>query len=150
MALLTPVAGWLADRYGRRRIFGIGAAGFGITVVPSFFACRPVRPGLVVAVLLLQLGLWYGLMTGAESTLFAELFDTDVRYTGMSLVFQGSGIWASGLTPVFLTGLLAFGGGQPWWAAGYLAATAVISVAAVALMPRWIRWRPEWTRSTPW
>jgi len=34
---------------------------------------------------------------------FAELFDTGVRYTGMSLVFQGSGVWASGLTPVFLT-----------------------------------------------
>ena len=150
MAVLTPVAGMLADRYGRRRVFGAGAAGFGITVVPSFFAVQTGITWVVVAVLLLQLGVWYGLMTGAESTLFAELFDTGVRYTGMSLVFQGSGIWASGLTPVLLTALLAAGGGSPWWAAGYLAATAVVSVVAVLLMPRWIGWRPPWTAGTRW
>jgi MFS family permease len=150
MAAVAPVAGLLADRYGRRLVFGTGAAGFGITVVPSFLAVQSGSEPLVVAVLLLQLGLWYGLMTGAESTLFAELFDTDVRYTGMSLVFQGSGIWASGLTPVALTALLAAGGGSPWWAAGYLAATAVVSVAAVAAMPRWIGWRPPWTGGTRW
>jgi MFS family permease len=150
MAAVAPVAGLLADRYGRRLVFGTGAAGFGITVVPSFLAVQGGSEPLVVAVLLLQLGLWYGLMTGAESTLFAELFDTDVRYTGMSLVFQGSGIWASGLTPVVLTALLAAGGGSPWWAAGYLAATAVVSVAAVAAMPRWIGWRPPWTGGTRW
>jgi len=150
MAILTPVAGALADRFGRRRVFATGAAGFGITVIPSFLAVGTGIPWLVVAVLLLQLGVWYALMTGAESTLFAELFDTDVRYTGMSLVFQGSGIWASGLTPVFLTGLLAFGAGSPWWAAGYLAVTAAISVTAVLTMPRWIAWRPEWARADRW
>jgi MFS family permease len=150
MALLTPLAGLLADRYGRRRVFGVGAAGFGLTVIPSFLAVQTGRPWLVVAVLLIQLGVWYGLMAGVESTLFAELFDTEARYTGMSLVFQGSGIWASGLTPVLLTGLFAVGGGAPWWAAGYLAATAVISVATVALMPRWIGWRPSWTDAGPW
>jgi MFS family permease len=150
MAAVAPVAGVLADRYGRRLVFGTGVAGFGITVIPSFFAVQTGSDPLVVAVLLMQLGLWYGLMTGAESTLFAELFDTDVRYTGMSLVFQGSGIWASGLTPMVLTALLAAGGGSPWWAAGYLAATAVISFSAVAAMPRWIGWRPTWTAGTRW
>jgi MFS family permease len=150
MAVLTPVAGLLADRYGRRQVFGLGVAGFGLTVIPSFLAVRTGTPWLVVAVLLLQLGVWYAAMTGAESTLFAELFDTDVRYTGMSLVFQGSGIWASGLTPVILTALLATGGGSPWLAAGYLTLTAVISLSAVLLMPRFIAWRPAWTGSARW
>jgi MFS family permease len=150
MAAVAPVAGALADRYGRRVVFGTGVAGFGLTVIPSFLAVQTGADALVVAVLLMQLGLWYGLMTGAESTLFAELFDTDVRYTGMSLVFQGSGIWASGLTPIVLTALLAAGAGSPWWAAGYLALTAVISFTAVVAMPRWIGWRPAWTGGTRW
>jgi hypothetical protein len=89
-----------------------------------------------VVVLVLQLGVAYALMTGAEATLFAELFDARVRYTGMSLVFQGSGIWASGLTPVFLTGLLALAGGSPWAAGTYLTVVAVISLVAVLAMPR--------------
>ncbi|RZT87348.1 putative MFS family arabinose efflux permease [Pseudonocardia sediminis] len=150
MAALTPFAGRLADRYGRRRIFGIGAAGFGLTVVPSFLAVQSGIPWLAASAIVAQLGVFYAAMTGTESALFAELFDTGVRYTGMSLVYQGSGIWASGLTPVFLTALLAFGGGDPWWAAGYLVLTAVISLVAVAVMPRYIGWRPEWARTDPW
>ena len=57
-----------------------------------------------------MLGFSYGLASGAESTLFAEVFPTRTRYTGMSLAFQGGGIYASGLTPLILTSLLAAGG----------------------------------------
>lgn len=134
MAAVAPFAGQLADRFSRRLVFGIGVAGFGVTVIPSFAVLQTGQSWVLFAVVGLQLGIWYGLMTGAESTLFAELFDTRVRYTGMSLVFQGSGIYASGLTPVILTALLAAGGASPWLAAGYLALTAVISLLAVRLI----------------
>jgi MFS family permease len=137
MAVLVPVAGWLADRYGRRLVFGTGVTLFGVTVLPSFYALRGGSTALMVVVLVFQLGVAYALMTGAEATLFAELFDTRVRYTGMSLVFQGSGVWASGLTPVFLTALLALGHGSPWAAGGYLAVVSVISLAAVIAMRYW-------------
>jgi hypothetical protein len=103
-----------------------------------------------VRVLTPGLGIWYALMTGAESTLFAELFDADVRYTGMSLVFQFSGIWASGLTSVILTALVALGGGALWWAGGYLVLTALISLVAVATMPRFIGSRPAWAADARW
>ena len=77
-----------------------------------------------------MLGLSYGLCSGAESTLFAEVFPTRTRYTGMSLAFQGGSIYASGLTPLILTSLLAAGGGTPWLAAGYLALAGVVSTLA--------------------
>jgi hypothetical protein len=46
--------------------------------------------------------------------------------------------------------MLPLGGGEPWWAAGYLAAAAVISLVAVVVMPRWIGWRPGWARDVRW
>jgi MFS family permease len=138
MAALVPVVGWLADRYGRRTVFGAGVVASGLTALPSFAALHSGSTVLMVLVLVGQLGIGYALMAGAEATLFAELFDAPVRYTGMSLVFQGSGVWASGLTPVILTGLLALAGGQPWAAGGYLTAVALISLLSILTMRRWL------------
>ena len=59
-----------------------------------------------------------------------------MRYTGLSVVYQFSGIYASGLTPLILTALIGAASGSPWLAAGYLALTAVISVVATTLIRR--------------
>ena len=135
-AAVVPVAGLLADRFGRRAVFAGGCAVFGIGVYPAFLGLGTGSLVVVTIVLVLMLGAVYGVQSGAESTLFAELFPTRTRYTGMSLVYQGSGIYASGLTPLILTSLLALTGGSPWLACGYLVLTAVISVVATrALRP---------------
>ncbi len=52
------------------------------------------------------------------------------RYTGMSFVYQFSGTYASGITPLVVTGLLAVGGGAPWLACGYLVVTGLIGMGA--------------------
>lgn len=48
----------------------------------------------------------------------------------MSFVYQVSGIYASGITPLLMTTFLAVGHGAPWIACGYLALTAAVSVLA--------------------
>ncbi|MEU4035243.1 hypothetical protein [Streptomyces collinus] len=72
---------------------------------------------------------------GARGTLFAALFATPVRCTGMSFVHQVSGIFASGITPLIMTALPALGSGGPWSACGYLASTGLVSVWATAGRP---------------
>jgi hypothetical protein len=62
-------------------------------------------------------------------TLFAALFPTEVRYTGMSFVYQVSGIYASGITPLLMTTFLALGQAHPG-SGGHLALTAVVSLLA--------------------
>jgi hypothetical protein len=52
----------------------------------------------------------------------------------LSTVYQVSGIYASGLTPLILTSLIAAGHGAPWCACGYLVATAVLSMGATVLL----------------
>jgi MFS transporter, MHS family, shikimate and dehydroshikimate transport protein len=57
-----------------------------------------------------------------------------VRYSGISFVYQFSGIFASGLTPIIATALLKEGDGQPWLIAGYMLIVGLIStVCAYAL-----------------
>jgi hypothetical protein len=82
------------------------------------------------AVLVVTLGLVHAVFYGAQGTLFAGLFATRVRYTGMSFVYQMSGIFASGITPLIMTALLVLTDGEPWAACGYLAFTAAVSVWA--------------------
>ena len=73
---------------------------------------------------------------GAQGTLYASLYPARVRYTGLSTVYQLSGVYSSGLTPLILTALIGAAGGSPWVACGYLVATAIISVVATpALKP---------------
>jgi hypothetical protein len=79
-------------------------------------------------------GVVHALFYGAQGTLYSALYPTRTRYTGLSFVYQVSGIYASGVTPMILTALIAAAGGKPWLACGYLVATAVISVFATALI----------------
>jgi len=66
--------------------------------------------------------------------LFSELFDTRVRYTGISFVYQFSGIFASGLTPIIATALLPIGGGQPWLICAYVLFASLVSALSVYAM----------------
>jgi MFS family permease len=135
-ALVVPLAGAWGDRIGRGKVFAVGCGILVVGVFPAFALLGTGSIVAVTAVLIVMLGLSYGLSSGAESTLFAEVFPTRTRYTGMSLAFQGGGIYASGLTPLILTSLLAAGGGTPWLAAGYLAVAGVVSaVAALRATP---------------
>lgn len=137
MAAVIPFGGVLVDRYGAGLVYGIGVALYGLAVFPVFalFGTRSIAwftVGLIVV-----FGFIHGIFYSAQGTFFASLFPTEVRYTGLSVVYQFSGIYASGLTPLILTALIHSADGAPWSAAGYLAATALISVVATV----WIRRR---------
>ncbi|MGW2026296.1 hypothetical protein [Streptomyces decoyicus] len=50
----------------------------------------------------------------------------------LSVVYQLSSVFASGITPLLMTTFLALGHGTPWIACGYLATTAAVSVCATS------------------
>ena len=66
-------------------------------------------------------------MYAVQSTWFAELFGTRVRYTGASLPYQIAGIITSGPAPLIATWLFATYH-QTLPIAVYIAVTAVISL----------------------
>lgn len=132
MAVLLPVSGALTDRFGARRVYLAGVACYGLAVFPAFalFGTRNIAWFGVAMVVVF--GVVHAVFYGAQGTLYSSLYPTRTRYTGLSFVYQFSGIYASGLTPMILTALIAAAGGTPWIACGYLVATALISVWATA------------------
>ena len=136
MAALLPVSGLLADRYTPKRIYTVGIAAYAIAVFPVFALFGTKDLALYAVGMVVVFGVIHALFYGAQGTLYASLFPARIRYTGLSTVYQLSGVFASGVTPMILTALIAAGGGSPWWACAYLLVTAVISVVAtLALKP---------------
>jgi MFS family permease len=134
MAVLLPVAGRLTDRFSGRVMYATGVAAFGLTTFPAFalFDTRDIAwfaVGMVV-----EFGVIHAWFYAPQGTLYASLYPTRIRYTGLSTIYQVSGIYASGLTPLILTSLIAVGHGAPWYACGYLVTTAVLSVGATVLL----------------
>ena len=136
MALLLPVSGLLTDRFGPRRVYLAGMVAYAVAVYPVFVLFGTSDLVWFTVGLVVVFGVVHALFYGAQGTLFASLYPTPVRYTGLSVVYQFSGIYASGLTPLILTALLGVSGGTPWLAAGYLVLTGVISAAATSLIRR--------------
>ncbi|WP_024446140.1 MFS transporter [Mycolicibacterium iranicum] len=137
MAALLPVSGILADRYSPKRIYAIGITAYAVAVFPVFALFGSKDIALYAVGMIVVFGIIHALFYGAQGTLYASLFPARIRYTGLSTVYQLSGVYSSGLTPLILTALIGAAGGTPWLACGYLVATAVVSIiATLALKPQ--------------
>lgn len=84
--------------------------------------------------IIIPFGIFYASVYGPEAALFAELFEPRVRYTGMSFVYQFSGIFSSGITPIIATYLIALNDGAPYLLVSYVIFAGVVS----AISARWI------------
>jgi MFS transporter, MHS family, shikimate and dehydroshikimate transport protein len=134
MIVLLPICGRLSDRIGRRLMFGIAGLLIGVLSFPAFWLMGMQSPILTILAVAVPFGIVYAAVYGPEAALFSELFDTRVRYTGISFVYQFSGIFASGLTPIIATALLPLGGNQPWLICLYILAVSIISALSVYAM----------------
>jgi len=134
MIVMLPICGYLSDRIGRRKMFATGSLLIGILTFPSFWLMQSASPILVWIAIAIPFAFIYPAVYGPQAALFSELFDTRVRYTGISFVYQFSGIFASGLTPIIATMLLATGGNQPWLICLYVLAVSLISALSVFFM----------------
>jgi MHS family shikimate/dehydroshikimate transporter-like MFS transporter len=134
MLFFIPMFGRLSDTVGRRKVFGTAALLTGLLAFPAFWLMSSAGGnGLLVALaIIIPFGIVYAAVYGPEAALFSELFDTRVRYSGISFVYQFSGIFASGLTPIIATALLRQNDGQPW-----LVATYMLIVGAISALCAW-------------
>jgi MFS family permease len=137
MIVMLPLCGKLSDRIGRRLMFGVASLLIGVLSFLAFYLMDGTSTLMTVIAVVIPFAFIYPAVYGPEAALFSELFDTRVRYSGISFVYQFSGIFASGLTPIIATALLPLGGGKPWLICLYVFVVSIISALSVyAMTPR--------------
>lgn len=127
--IFIPVAGKLAERFGRREVLIATTVLIGVF---SFFLNGLMTSGegaiFVFAVIAMALmGMTYGLI----GTALAAPFPTNVRYTGSSITFNLAGIFGASLAPYAATWLQVNYGMA--YVGYYLGAAAVITLICILL-----------------
>ncbi len=128
--LTVPVAGRLADRFGRRRTLLVVTTAiivFGLLMGPWFGSGS--LPA-VLSFLVVGLGLM-GLSFGPMGAVLPELFPTAVRYTGASVSYNIASLLGASVAPYIATWLANSHG--LGWVGVYLAAMAVLTLIALLL-----------------
>src|SRR5699024_1561504 len=136
MCFFIPIFGHISDRVGRTRTYWYGSLITGFSALPAFWMMS-VSGGstwIIWLAIIIPFGIFYASVYGPEAALFAELFEPRVRYTGMSFVYQFSGIFSSGITPMIATYLIALNDGAPYILVAYVIFAGIVS----AISARWI------------
>jgi metabolite-proton symporter len=139
-AATIPIAGQLADRWGRRKTLLTGTAL--IMAYGGLFAVllAPGRAtqGSVLAFLIIGMTLM-GFTFGPMSAVLPELFPTNVRYTGSGISYNAASILGAAVAPFIATWLsTTYGVG---WVGVYLLCAAMLTFIALLIMRE--------TRDTP-
>ncbi|RFZ89498.1 MFS transporter [Shinella sp. WSJ-2] len=127
--LFIPIAGKLAERFGRREVLILTTVLIGVF---SFFLPGLMTGGetsifVFVIFAMALMGMTYGLI----GTALAAPFPTRVRYTGSSITFNFAGIFGASLAPYIATWLQANYGMT--YVGYYLGIAAVITLACILL-----------------
>ena len=126
--VMIPIFAALSDRIGRRPVYVVGAAGMAIW---GFAFFRMIDTGLTINVLIAVIvGLvLHGAMYGPQAAFIAELFPTRMRYSGASLAYQATSIFAGSLAPIIA--VMLYKTYRSWMPiAIYLAVAGAISVVS--------------------
>ncbi len=134
IALLTYIGfifltGMASDKYGRKRVLISASALFILLTVPAFMLLD-TQNFVVILLVQILLGAMLTLNDGTLPSFLAELFPTDVRYSGFAVSFNLSNAIFGGTAPFMATLLIGMTGSilAPAW---YLMAAAVVSLIAV-------------------
>ena len=139
MCATIPLFSLLSDLIGRTRVYAWGSVITGFAAFPAFWVFQTYPHDLTAIwfAIIIPFGIFYASVYGPEAALFSELFPARIRYTGISFVYQFSGIFASGLTPIIATALMQYSGNNsPWLVCAYCALSGLISAASAIWIGR--------------
>ena len=133
-AIMVPTQFYFSsysDRNGRKGVFMAGAA---LTAVWAFAIFPLMASGsLILSVAAITIGLTFlGMMYGPQAAFFAELFPTEVRYSGASLGYQLGAIIGGSFAPIIAT--LLWKNYDIFWVSVYIAFASTLSLISVYML----------------
>jgi len=97
--MVIPVAGFLSDQFGRKRIIAVGCVGTGLWMFALFGLMNTTVVGLIILGLVVD-GIFQDLQYGPQAAVIAENFPASRRYTGSGLGYHLAAITAGGPAPI--------------------------------------------------
>ncbi|MCW2480986.1 shikimate transporter [Candidatus Symbiopectobacterium sp. NZEC135] len=132
-----PAFAWLADSFGRRRIYVTGALIGAASAVPFFIALENHNTVLILLFAILLANVAHDMIVSVQQPMFTELFGTAYRYSGAGVGYQVASVVGGGFTPFIAVLLVTFFSGAWYGVAGYLAIGCLISaVVGMSMKPQ--------------
>lgn len=132
---LCPLAGLLADKYGRRKLNIIGTIGYIVIPIPVFLLMSGGNNIAIVAGII-ALSLCQCLVSVTTVVMLVELFPASSRATGSALGFNFGLAFVAGPGP-FIATWIAGVTGSAVAPAGYLVLVALVAIGVI------VKWLPE-------
>lgn len=140
--VITPLMGMLADRVGYRQVYIAAMIGVIVFAAPFFVMLRTGNFWICTAALVVGYGIITGASGGSNGAYTANLFPARYRFTGVAVAKEVNASLVAGPTPFIASFLVSIPNSGPWLVAGYIAAMAAITIAAVLASGKNIGNRP--------
>lgn len=129
----VPFLGALSDRIGRRPMFMTGTF-LAAVYIWFFFEMMQAGPAYLAALaIILGVAVIHPIMYAPEGSFIAELFETRIRMTGMSLGKQVGAVLGAGLAPMISAWIVGVSGGRTEGVVIYFVAMAAVAFVASLL-----------------
>jgi MHS family shikimate/dehydroshikimate transporter-like MFS transporter len=134
--LTIPCFAWLADRFGRRRIYITGALIGTLCAFPFFMALESQSYFWILFFALMLANIAHDMVVCVQQPMFTEMFGASYRYSGAGVGYQVASVIGGGFTPFIAAALVTFSGGAWHSVAIYLTGGCLLSAVTAMLMKK--------------